>query len=126
MFQRITTYILLLTLSVLTVSGQDLSHNHIIHRVMLDSIGTNVAETVIYYDGLGRKEEVIQRRATPCYNGNISAVEWQQLDAMMASTPTQHHYVYSYDSMNRLTAADYGATCLTYERAMDFSWKYPS
>ena len=48
--------------------------------------------------------------ATPCYNGNISAMEWQARDAMMAAAPTRHHYSYSYDGMNRLTAASHGTT----------------
>ncbi len=48
--------------------------------------------------------------ATPCYNGNISAMEWQARDAMMAAAPTRHHYSYSYDGLNRLTAASHGTT----------------
>ena len=61
---------------------------------------TNFRQTLHYQDAFGN--------ATPCYNGNISAMEWRELDAMMASTPTQHHYCYTYDGMNRLTEADYG------------------
>ena len=45
--------------------------------------------------------------ATPCYNGNISAMEWTARDAMMSATAVQHQYRYSYDGLNRLTAADY-------------------
>jgi len=48
--------------------------------------------------------------ATPCYNGNISTMEWQARDAMMAAAPTRHHYSYSYDGLNRLTAASHGTT----------------
>ncbi len=40
---------------------QDSGHNYIVRRVMLDTLGVNTAETVTYYDGLGRKEEVVQR-----------------------------------------------------------------
>ena len=47
--------------------------------------------------------------ATPCYNGNVSAVAWSSRDAMIASTPTAHHYTFDYDGLNRLTAAHYGA-----------------
>ena len=47
--------------------------------------------------------------ATPCYNGNVSAVEWSALDAMAAATPTGHRYTFSYDGANRLTAAGYNA-----------------
>ena len=46
--------------------------------------------------------------ATPCYNGNISAMEWTARDAMMSATAVQQQYRYSYDGLNRLTAADYG------------------
>ena len=45
--------------------GQDSGHNYIVRRVMLDTLGANAAETVTYYDGLGRKEEVVQRSVTP-------------------------------------------------------------
>ena len=41
--------------------------------------------------------------ATPCYNGNVSAVDWTALDAMAASIPTGHRYTFDYDEMNRLT-----------------------
>ena len=47
--------------------------------------------------------------ATPCYNGNVSAVEWNALDAMAAATPTTHSYRFAYDGLNRLTAAGYSA-----------------
>lgn len=46
--------------------------------------------------------------ATPCYNGNVSAMDWTALDAMAAATPTGHHYTFDYDGLNRLTAAHYG------------------
>lgn len=48
--------------------------------------------------------------STPCYNGNVSAVEWSALDAMAATTPTGHRYTFDYDGLNRLTAAHYGTT----------------
>ena len=46
--------------------------------------------------------------ATPCYNGNVSAMDWTALDAMAAATPTGHRYTFDYDGLNRLTAAHYG------------------
>lgn len=46
--------------------------------------------------------------ATPCYNGNVSAMDWTVLDAMAAATPTSHRYTFDYDGLNRLTAAHYG------------------
>ena len=46
--------------------------------------------------------------ATPCYNGNISAVDWTALDAMATATPVSHRYTFDYDGLNRLTAAHYG------------------
>ena len=45
---------------------------------------------------------------TPCYNGNVSAMDWTALDAMAADTPTVHRYTFDYDGLNRLTAAHYG------------------
>ena len=38
--------------------------------------------------------------ATPCYNGNISAMDWNTPSPMVSN-----RYCYSYDGMNRLTAA---------------------
>lgn len=46
--------------------------------------------------------------AIPCYNGNVSAVDWNALDAMAAATQTGHRYTFDYDGLNRLTAAHYG------------------
>ena len=46
--------------------------------------------------------------ATPCYNGNVSAMDWNALDAMAAATPISHRYTFDYDGLNRLTAAHYG------------------
>lgn len=45
---------------------------------------------------------------TPCYNGNVSAMDWNALDAMAAATPISHRYTFDYDGLNRLTAAHYG------------------
>lgn len=41
---------------------------------------------------------------TPCFNGNISAMEWSNNAAFSNSC---NRYCYSYDGMNRLTNADY-------------------
>ena len=54
-----------LLLSAMAAVGQDSGHNYIVRRVMLDAEQPRVAETVTYYDGLGRKEEVVQRAVTP-------------------------------------------------------------
>ena len=54
--------------------SQDATHNYIVRQVMLDTLGANVAETVTYYDGLGRKEEVVQRRATPTGRDLVSYI----------------------------------------------------
>ena len=45
--------------------------------------------------------------ATPCWNGNISAMEWESLDALIAYYTTRQSYSYTYDGLNRLTAATY-------------------
>ena len=47
--------------------------------------------------------------ATPCWNGNISAMEWESLDALIATQPARHSYRYTYDGLNRLTAASHEA-----------------
>ena len=69
--------------------------------------------------------------ATPCYNGNVSAVDWSALDAMAASIPTGHRYTFDYDGMNRLTAAHYSNTAaegvngtLVFSPARNYSTSY--
>ena len=47
--------------------------------------------------------------ATPCWNGNVSAMEWESLDALLATQPARHSYAYTYDGLNRLTAAAHEA-----------------
>ena len=59
-------------------------------------------QTIHYQDTYGQ--------STPCYNGNISAIEWQAKDALSTNTPTQHHYEFEYDNQNKLVGAYYGAT----------------
>ena len=63
MSRKLTIYILLI--AAISAMGQDGGHNYIVQRVMLDTLGVNTAETVTYYDGLGRREEVVQRGVTP-------------------------------------------------------------
>ena len=63
--------------------------------------GVHFSQTLHYQDTDGG--------ATPCYNGNVSAMEWTARDALMAATPTGQRYSYSYDGMNRLVSADYEA-----------------
>ncbi len=47
--------------------------------------------------------------ASPCWNGNVSAMEWESLDALIATQPARHSYAYTYDGLNRLTAAAHEA-----------------
>ena len=47
--------------------------------------------------------------ASPCWNGNVSAMEWESLDALLATQPARHSYAYTYDGLNRLTVAAHEA-----------------
>ncbi len=51
------------------------------------------SETLYYTDGIG----------TPCYNGNISSMQWQN-----GASAAKSGYKFSYDGLNRLTSAIYG------------------
>ncbi len=63
-------------------------------RNWLTSISSNhFSENIHYTDGIG----------TPCYNGNISSMQWQN----GASSP-KSGYKFAYDGLNRLTSAIYG------------------
>ena len=45
--------------------------------------------------------------ATPCYNGNVSAMEWTAKDALTAQNPAQQSYTFTYDGFDRLEKAKY-------------------
>lgn len=46
----------------------------------------------------------------PCYNGNISAIEWKSKDTSIASTIVSQAYEFFYDGINRLESADYSSS----------------
>ena len=51
--------VLLCTLASLDVKAQSDGHNYIVKSSMLDEQGQNSLTTIEYYDGLGRKEQVV-------------------------------------------------------------------
>lgn len=57
--------LLLCTLASLNVKAQSDDHNYIVKSSMLDEQGQNSAVSVEYYDGLGRKEQVVNNGAKP-------------------------------------------------------------
>ena len=61
-------------MSHLPVIGRDDTHNNISLKVMLDSVGISRVKTINYYDGLGRKEEVVQCNASPNGNSLVSYI----------------------------------------------------
>ncbi|MBO7609267.1 MAG: hypothetical protein J6S96_03575 [Muribaculaceae bacterium] len=65
--------------------------------------GTKFSQTLHY-------EDAGSTGATPCFNGNISAMEWTAQETLFTSSPTAQRYAYSYDGLNRLTSAVYGTT----------------
>ena len=51
--------LLLCTLASLDVTTQSDGHNYMVKSSMLDEQGQNSLTTIEYYDGLGRKEQVV-------------------------------------------------------------------
>lgn len=43
----------------------------------------------------------------PCYNGDVSSMEWRGLEGINAATAMQGHYNYNYDGLDRLVRATY-------------------
>ena len=73
--QRFIICIAILVLaSHLPVIGRDDTRNSITLKVMLDSAGISHVKTINYYDGLGRKEEVVQCNASPNGNSLVSYI----------------------------------------------------
>ena len=61
----LSTLVLLCTLASLDVKAQSDDHNYIAKSSMQDEQGKNSVGTVEYYDGLGRKEQVVSNGVTP-------------------------------------------------------------
>lgn len=45
----------------------------------------------------------------PCYNGDISAIEWESKDILTAPTKVCHTYKFYYDGLDRLVTGDYSS-----------------
>ena len=61
----LSTLVLLCTLASLDVKAQSDVHNYVIKSSMLDEQEQNSVVTVEYYDGLGRKEQVVTNGVKP-------------------------------------------------------------
>ena len=61
----LSTLVLLCTLASLDVKAQSDVHNYVIKSSMLDEQGLNSVTTIEYYDGLGRKEQVVSNGVKP-------------------------------------------------------------
>ena len=59
--------LMLCTLASLDVKAQSDDHNYIAKSSMQDEQGKNSVVTVEYYDGLGRKEQVVTNGVKPGY-----------------------------------------------------------
>ena len=69
--------------------------------------------------------------STPCYNGNVSAAEWEGRDAAASTSMLRHHYLFGYDGLDRLVSAGYCCPSATAGKAgivqlsdRDFSCQY--
>ena len=47
--------------------------------------------------------------STPCWGGNISAIEWMSKDNLISSGIVEQAYKFYYDGLDRLVAADYAS-----------------
>ena len=74
------------------VSNKDVSYTYDLHGWMKSITANGFTENLHYADGNG----------TPCYNGNISSIDWQSYP-----TSQKRAYRYTYDNANRLTLAEY-------------------
>ena len=74
------------------VSNKDVSYTYDLHGWMKSITANGFTENLHYADGNG----------TPCYNGNISSIDWQSYP-----TTLKRAYRYTYDNANRLTLAEY-------------------
>ena len=56
-------------------------------------------QTIHYEDGFNG--------STPCYNGNVCAIEWEAKVDTSATKVNKQHYCFDYDGLDRLTLADF-------------------
>ncbi len=74
-------------------SAGDVDYAYNIRNWVTSISSREFSETLHYTDGIG----------TPCYNGNISSILWQN-----GASAAKSGYKFSYDGLNRLTSAIYG------------------
>ena len=74
-------------------SAGDVDYAYNIRNWVTSISSKEFSETLHYTDGIG----------TPCYNGNISSILWQN-----GASAAKSGYKFSYDGLNRLTSAIYG------------------
>ena len=74
-------------------SAGDVDYAYNIRNWVTSISSREFSETLHYTDGIG----------TPCYNGNISSMQWQN-----GASAVKSGYKFSYDGLNRLTSAIYG------------------
>ena len=63
----LTILLLICTLASMDIKAQSDDHNYVIKSSILDEQGQNSVTTIEYYDGLGRKEQVITNGVKPGY-----------------------------------------------------------
>lgn len=126
---NIFSALLLFNLCCISVClAQSKDHNYVVKHVMQDAEGKDSVTTVEYYDGLGRKEQVVSDGIVPgssgrsllsrtLYDGvgregknflpvSVSGLDYQSTLLYKYDDP-QALSVISYDKLNRLTYADY-------------------
>ena len=111
--------VLLCTLASLDVKAQSDGHNYIVKSSMLDEQGQNSLTTIEYYDGLGRKEQVISNGIKP-ENASQALLsrtiyddrgnEWKKfLPVPTNSLEYQSNISYRYNDQKALSAITYDA-----------------
>ena len=83
------------------------------------------SQTLHYEDGHGGSK--------PCFNGNICAMEWNQKEAVTASSPVRQNFSFGYDPLDRLVSAEYACAsgqtpsasdALSLQNGRDYSCRY--
>lgn len=76
--KRIYTFIILLGLYA-TVCAQVSTQNYVRTRTLLNESGSSYMDNVVYYDGLGRSFQAVQKGITPTDKKNL--ITLQEYDA---------------------------------------------
>lgn len=77
---RSTTFFIILLFSLNTmIQSQESTQNYICTRTILNEMGSSYIDQIVYYDGLGRPFETVQKGITPSKQNLISLQEYDEI-----------------------------------------------